>query len=498
MRGLVERPGRGYRDGIAFTIGLEPPNAVPVPGRDGEGYLKYPYPDREAVTGRDEAARDSLAIDECSDGGTQVTNLQVTIDKDNLAVRRLHPAVRNTDVRPVAPPNDDGKAIESDLNDRRPRIDRGQLQPNWLEASLVFHNHWIAPQESTKFGSLAISLMKGGPKQTPANTSRTKVAAFSDNLRVGPSHQIFKLRWEKFPAGPKQEPEAAPRVVGFCNLTPMVVVVTLSSDNTSAKGGPCGLRGPAYPLSRPLVAVVGSLLVRLLEKGSSMAIRSKGHTSSLEVTILLVDDHPIVRAGYSRLIAAQSLWRVCGEAKNQMEALERIGRLAPQLAIVDITLSDGSGVELIRQISRDFPNVKTLVVSAHNEKLMAERVLTAGAMGYINKLESPEKLVEGIHRVLAGEVYLSEAMTRQILMGRVGAVSQAQRPADPVAQLTNRELEIFELLGKGMNTKKIAAMLFISPKAVHGYRATIKRKLGLANSTELIQRATQWTLEQGD
>ena len=211
---------------------------------------------------------------------------------------------------------------------------------------------------------------------------------------------------------------------------------------------------------------------------------------SKKIKILLVDDHPLVREGLVNLISQQSDLEICGEAGNERQALELIGTVQPDVAIVDITLENGSGIELVKSIKSLYPAVTVLVVSMHDELQYAERALRAGARGYIMKREAARKIIEGIRRVLAGQLYISEAvaavMVEKFVDGRptVGAA--------PVQQLSNRELEVFQLLGSGHNTRQIADHLHVGFKTVQAYNARIKEKLKLANATELLREAIRW------
>jgi len=209
-----------------------------------------------------------------------------------------------------------------------------------------------------------------------------------------------------------------------------------------------------------------------------------------KVRIVIVDDHPIVRQGLSQLLSAEPDFEVIGEAGNAGDAMDLVEQQHPDLVIVDISLQDISGMELIKQIRARKQQIKILVSSMHDEKLYAERCLHAGAMGYISKEETTEKMVAAIRQILGGKVYLSPEMSEHFLsrMAKVGP--DADRPS--IATLSDRELEVFELIGRGMTTRKIAEVLNLSMKTIETYRENIKIKLGLANSTELIRRAVQW------
>jgi DNA-binding NarL/FixJ family response regulator len=210
--------------------------------------------------------------------------------------------------------------------------------------------------------------------------------------------------------------------------------------------------------------------------------------------ILIVDDHPIVRDGLNLRISAESDLEVCGEAENVVQALEKVEATRPDLVMVDIALKASHGLELIEQLAARFPQVKMLVVSGFEESLYAERAVRAGANGYLNKQESNEKLIEAIRVVMRGDCYLSEAM-KQRMLARV--VRRRTVGSSPAELLTNREMEIFRLIGSGMTTSAIANQLFLSPHTIDSHRENIKKKLGVKNAAELNRQAVQWVLEHG-
>lgn len=208
--------------------------------------------------------------------------------------------------------------------------------------------------------------------------------------------------------------------------------------------------------------------------------------------ILIVDDHPIVRAGYSLLINRQPNLEICGEAETAGEALRLARDENPHLVIIDLTLKSGNGLELCKQLAHMNSELPMLVISAHDEQLYADRALRCGARGFINKEEATTKLIEAIRTVMSGKVWLSPQMTDRLL-ARVG---NGESPAaSPIESLSDRELEVFELIGQGQTTHQIAARLHLSSKTVESYRENLKRKLNLRNSTELTQHAVQWVLE---
>jgi DNA-binding NarL/FixJ family response regulator len=210
--------------------------------------------------------------------------------------------------------------------------------------------------------------------------------------------------------------------------------------------------------------------------------------------VLIVDDHPLVRAGLAALIAGEPDLEVCGEAGGIGEALEMVRARVPDLAVVDLSLADGNGLELVKRLKAGWAKVRTLVCSMHEESLFARRVLDAGAMGYINKQEAMSHVVEAVRQVLAGKVYLSAAMTERIAQGPPGAKEAAD--GSPLGGLTDRELEVFTLIGQGLTPARIAERLHRSVKTVDAHRENIKRKLDLPSATELTRYAVLWTLEQ--
>jgi DNA-binding NarL/FixJ family response regulator len=211
--------------------------------------------------------------------------------------------------------------------------------------------------------------------------------------------------------------------------------------------------------------------------------------------ILIVDDHPTVREGLTARISRQDDMEVCGEVADGEEALVKVKELRPDVAVVDISLPKGHGIDLIKQIRAHHDHVKTIVHSMYEESLYAERALQAGAMGYVNKREAPETLLDAIRQVLVGEVYLSPKMTGRVLNRTVGRGTIAA--ASPIESLSDRELEVFNLIGQGLTTRAIANRLHLSVHTIDTHREKIKRKLGLKNSAELMQRAVQWVLENG-
>ena len=207
--------------------------------------------------------------------------------------------------------------------------------------------------------------------------------------------------------------------------------------------------------------------------------------------ILLVDDHPIVLRGLSLLINQESDIMVCGEAIDAESALKALGALQPDLVIVDISLKGINGLELIKNAKAQYAELPMLVLSMHNESLYAERALRAGATGYIMKEEVTEKLVLAIRRVLKGEIYLSEKMSTKLLSRLVKG--PLEKNSATLERLTDRELQVFQLIGQGYSARQIADQLHRSVKTIESHRERIKEKLKLGNTTELVQHAFHWT-----
>jgi DNA-binding NarL/FixJ family response regulator len=206
--------------------------------------------------------------------------------------------------------------------------------------------------------------------------------------------------------------------------------------------------------------------------------------------VFIVDDHPLVREWLTTLINQQSDLIVCGESESASEAFANIGAAKPAIAIVDISLKESSGLELIKALKESFPDVAVLVLSMHEEVHFAERALRAGARGYVMKRETTSKVIEAIRRILEGKLYLSgplsEAMTAQFVGGK------PTESHSPIDELSDRELEVFEMLGRGLGTRQISESLHISLKTVQAYCARMKEKLNLASGTELLREAIRW------
>lgn len=212
--------------------------------------------------------------------------------------------------------------------------------------------------------------------------------------------------------------------------------------------------------------------------------------------VLLVDDHPFMRAGLAQLIDRQPDLRVGGEAGSPAEALRLLSKVAPDLVLTDLTMPGRGGLEFVRDLCAARPSLAILVVSMHDEAVFAERVLRAGARGYIMKEAGGEKLLAAIRRVLAGEVYLSPAMSARILENV--AARRPRGSSSPIEKLTDREFEVFQMIGRGKSTRDIASELHLSPKTVDVHRSHLKEKLGLRDSTALIRHAVRWVETQAE
>jgi len=217
---------------------------------------------------------------------------------------------------------------------------------------------------------------------------------------------------------------------------------------------------------------------------------AKRATPPRKARILIVDDHPIVRQGLVQMLGHEPDMEACGEAESAAEALKAIAAAAPDAAIVDLSLKDSSGLELLKDIRVRYPRLPVLVLSVYDESMYAERALRAGAKGYMMKEEAAEKVVTALRRILAGQIYLSEAMASRLLHVLVDGRPDAG--LSPAERLSDRELEVFQLIGQGFGNTEIARRLHLSPKTVETYRGHIKEKLNLSGATELLQHAIQW------
>jgi DNA-binding NarL/FixJ family response regulator len=225
------------------------------------------------------------------------------------------------------------------------------------------------------------------------------------------------------------------------------------------------------------------------------AMAAKAKSKPAKKRILIVDDHPMMRQGLAQLISSEPDLEVCCEADTAGQALDRVTANPPDLVLADISLPDKNGLELIKDIHVLRPETLILVVSMHDEALYAERVLRAGARGYIMKQEGGKKLMDAIRQVLSGQVYVSAKMSARIL--EIFSGRRTEAGGSPVERLTDREFEVFQLVGEGRGTREIAEHLHLSVKTVEVHRANIKEKLNLKTATDLVHYAVRWVEAQG-
>jgi DNA-binding NarL/FixJ family response regulator len=207
--------------------------------------------------------------------------------------------------------------------------------------------------------------------------------------------------------------------------------------------------------------------------------------------ILIVDDHPLVREGLAVRIAAQPDLEICGESATAAEALALIQEQQPDLVIVDILLADGNGIDLIKDIRVRHPQVKLLVITAFDESLYGERAIRAGAHGFVNKQTLQSTVIDAVRTVLSGKRFMSDELAAKTLSKSRGTED------DPIQRLSDRELQVFGMIGRGISTVDIAKQLHLSPHTIESHREKLRLKLRLKNGTELMQRAVQWVLENG-
>jgi DNA-binding NarL/FixJ family response regulator len=222
----------------------------------------------------------------------------------------------------------------------------------------------------------------------------------------------------------------------------------------------------------------------------SMTVIKPKTTSSQRKRILIVDDHPVVRDGLVQQLGREPDLEVCAQAGSASQAIEGVEKMKPDLVLADINLPGRSGLELIREVRALAPEIPVLVLSMHDESVFAERVLRAGGRGYVSKQAGPEKLAAAIRIVLGGQIYVSETVSTRLLDGLSGKASS--RAASPIEKLTDRELEVFTLIGQAKETKEIAQRLHMSTKTVEAHRGSIKRKLKLKSGPELTRHAVLW------
>jgi DNA-binding NarL/FixJ family response regulator len=241
---------------------------------------------------------------------------------------------------------------------------------------------------------------------------------------------------------------------------------------------------PHHSRRAPLVDVV-----RLIPRAATLE-----RTEAKVRNVLIVDDHPIVREGLRRLIDLAPDLSVCGAAQSEREARAAIRECMPDVMIVDISLGQGDGFELVRDVHAHYPNLPMLVLSMHDEVIYAERMLAAGARGYVMKQTAPDQLLVALRRVLAGGIYLGAALAAS-LSGAAGA-STVGVGHDPIGRLSNRELQVLSLIGRGQSSRVAAQALGLSVKTVETHRQALKRKLNLATNGQLLQYAINWFTER--
>ena len=213
-------------------------------------------------------------------------------------------------------------------------------------------------------------------------------------------------------------------------------------------------------------------------------------STTFKKSIVIVDDHPLMRKGLALTLDSDPKYEVIEQLERGEELIQRLDELSPDLIIVDVSLPGMSGLELVKHIISQKEDQKMLVVSRHDESLYAERVIRAGAKGYVMKLEASEVVLKAVRKVMNGSIYVSEEVSERLLLGM--ARGQKEVMESPIEKLSDRELEVFELTGKGNSTRDIAEKLHLSVKTVESYRARIKTKLNLKNATELMVHAVKW------
>jgi DNA-binding NarL/FixJ family response regulator len=228
--------------------------------------------------------------------------------------------------------------------------------------------------------------------------------------------------------------------------------------------------------------------------GQKEPLPSRNESSPSHATrVLIVDDHELLRQGMRLMIGNEPDLEICGEAEDEAEAMRQVGESRPDLAIVDIGLKSGNGLDLIKRIKAHDPSVRVIVSSMHDERLYGERALRAGAEGYVNKQDPARTIIYAIRHVLEGKMYFSEEFTNRVLQRARGGDEAFQD--SPIDVLSDRELEVFRLVGQGLTSREIANKLHVSSSTVDTYRERLKTKLNLKGGAELVHQATQWVLE---
>jgi DNA-binding NarL/FixJ family response regulator len=231
-----------------------------------------------------------------------------------------------------------------------------------------------------------------------------------------------------------------------------------------------------------------------LDARSAAGRSPEGRSAGRKKMVFVVDDHPIVRQGLALLINQEPDLAVCGAAEEMQSALAAINAVRPDILIVDISLNGPDGLELLKTIRITMPRLPVLILSMHDESLYAERALRAGANGYIMKQEATEKVLVALRRILSGEIYVSDRIANSMMRHYVRGANLSEHSS--ISELTDRELEVFRLIGEGHGTRQIAEALHLSVKTVESYQAHIKEKLSLRSARELVQHAVQWNVRE--
>ena len=231
-------------------------------------------------------------------------------------------------------------------------------------------------------------------------------------------------------------------------------------------------------------------------KNVKKEVKTSASAAPKKKRIVIVDDHPLVRQGLAQLINQRPGLAVIGEADSAAHGLDVVRKEAPDLVIMDMSLPKSDGLELVKQIKSEFPRLPMLIISMHDERLYAERVLRAGARGYLMKKEPSEKVFQAIENVLRGEIFVSDRVKQDMLEYSATGRRPFQEGGSPLDHLSDRELQVFQLLGNGIPTREIAQQLHLSVKTIECYRENLKVKMNLRSGAELVQRAIQWSKSQ--
>jgi DNA-binding NarL/FixJ family response regulator len=231
-----------------------------------------------------------------------------------------------------------------------------------------------------------------------------------------------------------------------------------------------------------------------MKTDTSVSSKSQNQATSRKHRILVVDDHPIVRQGLTLLINQEADLLVCGEAEEATGAMHVLASSRPDILIVDISLNGPDGIDLLKNVRNIYPTLPVLILSMHDESIYAERALRAGANGYIMKQEATEKVLVALRRIMAGEIYVSDRIANKMLKHYITGSGTLRNSS--IADLSDRELEVFRLIGEGHGTRQIAEELHLSVKTVESYQAHIKEKLSLRSARELMQHAIQWNMNE--